>query len=95
MDQLVALTIYTRPGCHLCQEMKAIVERVVSDLRATARIEEINIADDPDLEERYGSEIPVLLVNGRKAAKYRVSEQELTRILRSRNGEAGRAGGAG
>ena len=86
MDQLlVALTIYTRPGCHLCQEMKVIVERVVRELRTTAQIEEINIADDPDLEERYGSEIPVLLVNGRKAAKYRVSEQELTRILRARS----------
>jgi glutaredoxin len=90
MDQLiVALTIYTRPGCHLCQEMKAVIERVVRDLRATAQVEEINIANDPDLEERYGSEIPVLLVNGRKAAKYRVSEQELTRILRSRSGGAG------
>jgi glutaredoxin len=96
MDQLiVALTIYTRPGCHLCQEMKVIVERVVGDLRTSAQIEEINIANDPDLEERYGSEIPVLLVNGRKAAKYRVSEQELTRILRSRTGEAGGAGTAG
>ena len=73
MDQLlVALTIYTRPGCHLCQEMKAIIERVVGDLRATAQIEEINIANDPDLEERYGLEIPVLLVNGRKAANSRV-----------------------
>jgi thiol-disulfide isomerase/thioredoxin len=93
MDQLiVALTIYTRPGCHLCQEMKEIVERVVRALRANAEIEEINIANDPDLEERYGLEIPVLLVNGRKAAKYRVSEQELTRILRSRGGGAGTAG---
>jgi thiol-disulfide isomerase/thioredoxin len=87
MDQLVvALTLYTRPGCHLCHEMKVIVERVVEQLGTPARIEEINIAGDPDLEERYGAEIPVLLVNGRKAAKYRVSEQELTRILISRAG---------
>lgn len=86
---MIALTIYTRPGCHLCQDMKVIVERVVRDLRAAARIEEIDIASDPDLEARYGLEIPVLLVNGKKAAKYRVSEKELTRILSSRAGGAG------
>ena len=93
MDQL--LTIYTRPGCHLCQEMKGIIERVVRETRTAARIEEIDIANNPDLEGRYGLEIPVLMVNGKKAAKYRISEKELTRILSSRAGEAGRTGGAG
>jgi glutaredoxin len=82
MDQLViALTIYTRPGCHLCQEMKVIVERVVRDTHAQARIEEVDIANDADLEALYAMEIPVLLVNGRKAAKYRVTEEELRRRL--------------
>ncbi len=89
---MIALTIYTRQGCHLCQEMKVIVERVVRDTRTVAEVEEIDIANDPDLEARYGLEIPVLLVNGKKAAKYRVSEQELTRILVSRAGDAGGAG---
>ncbi len=78
---MIALTIYTRPGCHLCQDMKVIVERVVRDTRATARIEEVDIAGDPDLEARYGLEIPVLLVNGKKAAKYRVTEEALRRRL--------------
>ena len=89
---MIALTIYTRPGCHLCQEMKVIVERVVRDTHAQARVEEIDIAGDADLEARYAMEIPVLLVNGRKTAKYRISEMELTRILRSRAGEAGGTG---
>ena len=84
---MIALTIYTRPGCHLCQEMKVIVERVVRDTRTPARIEEIDIANDADLEARYALEIPVLLVNGKKAAKYRISEKELTRILDARAGE--------
>jgi len=90
---VIALTIYTRPGCHLCQEMKVIVERVVHDTHAQARVEEIDIAGDADLEARYAMEIPVLLVNGKKAAKYRISEKELTRILKSRAGSAGEAGG--
>ena len=80
---MIALTIYTRPGCHLCQEMKVIVERVVRDTHAHARIEEIDIANDADLEARYATEIPVLLVNGRKAAKYRVTEEELRRRLKA------------
>ena len=80
---MIALTIYTRPGCHLCQEMKVIVERVVRHTHAQARIEEIDIAGDADLEARYATEIPVLLVNGRKAAKYRVTEEELRRRLKA------------
>ena len=87
---MIALTIYSRPGCHLCTDMRLVIERTVRQLDAPARIEEINIADDPELEKRYGLEIPVLLVNGKKAAKYRVTEAELMRMLR-----AGQAGGAG
>jgi hypothetical protein len=92
MDQL--LTLYTRAGCHLCQEMKVIVERVIRESSTAARIQEVDIANDPDLEARYGQEIPVLLLNGKKAAKYRISETELTRMLTSRAGKAGQAGGA-
>ena len=73
--------------------MKATVERIVRDMDAPARIEEINIANDPELEARYGLEIPVLLVNGRKAAKHRVTEEELTRILMARAGETEQTGG--
>jgi glutaredoxin len=84
---VIALTIYTRPGCHLCDAMKAIVEQVVRDMDAMARIQEIDISKDSDLEARYGLEIPVLLVNGRKAAKHRITETELRRILKARAGE--------
>jgi glutaredoxin len=80
---MIALTIYSRPGCHLCTDMKRTVERIVCEFSAPARIEEINIAGNPELEARYGQEIPVLLVNGRKAAKYRVTEEALQRLLRA------------
>ena len=87
-NTVIALTIYTRPGCHLCQDMKVIVERVVRDTGAAARVEEIDIANDPTLEARYGSEIPVLLVNGKKAAKFRVTEEELRRRLMAKGQRA-------
>ena len=79
---VIALTIYSRPGCHLCDDMKAVVRRVGETV--PLKLDEVDISADPDLEAQYGLEIPVLLVNGRKAAKYRVSEQELHRIIESR-----------
>ena len=89
MDRIViALTIYSRPGCHLCDELKRVVQRVVGLSAAPVSIEEIDISADRDLEARYGLEIPVLLVDGKKAAKYRVTDDELTRILEARAGDA-------
>jgi hypothetical protein len=79
-----ALTLYSRPGCHLCDDMKAVVERVAQSVPLT--IEVVDITTDPVLEARYGLEIPVLLIEGKRAAKYRVSEDELTKILSGRTG---------
>jgi glutaredoxin len=74
-----AFTIYSRPGCHLCDDMKATVGALAASLGTT--VEEIDITVDADLEARYGAEIPVLFINGRKAFKYRVSPAELSRYL--------------
>jgi thiol-disulfide isomerase/thioredoxin len=84
---VIALTLYSRPGCHLCDEMKAAIARVAREFPVT--LEEIDISPDPALEARYGVEIPVLLVDGRKAAKYRIGDEELRRLLESRAGGAG------
>jgi hypothetical protein len=78
---VIALTLYSKPGCHLCDEMKAVVSRVVGSTPGTITVTEIDISTDPALEARHGLEIPVLLLNGKKAAKYRVSERELRRLL--------------
>ena len=82
------LTIYSKPGCHLCDEMKSTVRRVLSTRPAepTISVEDIDISGDPALIDRYGLEIPVLLIDGKKAAKYSVSEQELTQMLDRRRG---------
>jgi len=74
------LLLYSRPGCHLCDDMKAVVEPVASQLGWT--IEAVDISGDAALETQFGSEIPVLFVNGRKAFKYRVSAAELRQRLR-------------
>ena len=74
------LTIYSKPGCHLCDEMKALVHRVVT-YHAAISVEEIDISSDPGLLDRYGLEIPVLMIDGKKVATYRVREEELTRMI--------------
>ena len=79
----------------MCDEMKSLVTRVVSaeaGPAATASIEVVDISTDPDLEARYGLEIPVLLIDGKKVAKYRVTEEALRRLLASMAGTAGGAG---
>jgi len=81
---VIGLTLYSRPGCHLCDEMKAVVARVARTIPLSLR--EIDISTDAALDAEYGLEIPVLLVEGKKAAKYRIGEEELRKVL------AGRAG---
>jgi hypothetical protein len=72
--------------------MKAIVRRVGAASPAPIRVDEVDISTDAALEALYGLEIPVLLVDGRKAAKYRVTDETLTRLLQERTGQAGGAG---
>ena len=86
---MTKLTIYSRPGCHLCDELKAVVTRATRTAGVAVAIDEVDISTDPALEAQYGLEIPVLLVDGRKAAKYRVTREQLTRLLLVRAGRTG------
>ena len=74
------LTIYSKPGCHLCVEMKAVVLRTIQD-RPGITVEEIDISGDPSLLAQYELEIPVLMVDGKKAAKYRITAEDLARRI--------------
>ena len=80
------LTIYSKPGCHLCDDMKSLVHRVLATQinTHTITLDEIDISNDPTLLDRYGLEIPVLMIDGKKVAKYRVSEAELMQMLKGR-----------
>ena len=80
---MLMLTLYSRPDCCLCEEMKAVLAQVRQGLPFD--LEEIDISPDPELEARFGQEIPVLFVNGRKAFKYRLSAGELRRRLTREN----------
>ncbi len=74
-----AVTLYSRPGCCLCDDMKAIVAKVQADTAFT--LTEIDISAQPELEARLGQDIPVLCIDGRKAFKYRLTAGALRRRL--------------
>ena len=79
---MIRLSLFSRPGCHLCDEMKAVVRRVAAT--TTIELDEVDISGDPALEALYGAEIPVLVLGGTKVAKFRISESELRRVLEGR-----------
>ena len=73
------ITLITRPGCHLCDDARAVVSAVGRDL--AVGWEEWSIDDDPQLRERYAEQIPVTLVDGVQHDFWRVSEQRLRAAL--------------
>ena len=73
------VTLYTRPGCHLCDDARAVVARVCADLGET--FVEVDITTDDDLQDRFGEEIPVTLVDGRQHDFWRVDETRLRSAL--------------
>ena len=73
------VTLYSRPGCHLCVDARTVVEAVCAELGES--YVEISIADDPDLMRRYGEEIPVTLVDGAQHDFGRVDPARLRAAL--------------
>jgi glutaredoxin len=77
------VTLYTRPGCHLCDDARAVVAQVCAELGE--RFEEVEITAGPDSERlvaAYGEEIPVTLVDGRQHDFWRVDAERLRAALR-------------
>jgi glutaredoxin len=80
MNNSIRIDIYSRPGCHLCDDAKQVIERVRHRYPFSVCL--INIEDDPALEAAYGTEIPVVFINGNKAFKYRVDEADLEKKVK-------------
>ena len=75
------LTLYTRPGCHLCEEMKAVVRRVQG--QAACELAEVDVSLDETLLRRYGHHVPVLLADGVEVARTRTGVAALLQALAS------------
>jgi len=77
--QPARVTLYSKPGCHLCDEARAVVEAVCADMDATWS--EVDITTDAELNERYWEQIPVTLVDGRQHDFWRVDARRLRAAL--------------
>jgi glutaredoxin len=73
------ITLLSKPGCHLCDDARAVVVRVASDLGVGW--EEVDITSDPDLQAKWWDQIPVTLVDGVQHDYWRVDEQRLRSAL--------------
>ena len=82
----VRLALIGKPGCHLCDDARVVVERVVGALTDPSRgrrqiaveFEELNILEDEQLAKQHSEYIPVVLVNDRRHAMWFIDEGKLT-----------------
>jgi hypothetical protein len=74
------LTLLGKPDCHLCHEMRAVVERVLAQIGGS--VVDRDVTQDPELEARYRLAIPVLLLGPLEIARGRVTDAELAERLR-------------
>lgn len=83
---MIELRLLSRPGCHLCEEMRAEVDRLLDG--DAHRWEVVDVDSDDEIARRWGDSIPVLFVNGRFFAKVRVPKLAARlRLLRAAAGE--------
>jgi glutaredoxin len=73
------VTLYSKAGCHLCEEAKTAIAPLLREFRAT--LCEIDIEGDAALMERFGCDIPVIYIGRKKAAKHRVNLEQFRRQL--------------
>ncbi|MBN9239018.1 MAG: thioredoxin family protein [Micrococcales bacterium 70-64] len=74
------LTLIGKPDCHLCDDARAVVGAVIEG-REDVTLEELSIHDDAELNAKYWDEIPVLMIDGRVHAIWRVDAERLASAL--------------
>ena len=79
MSTTPRVTLYTRPGCHLCDDARAVIASVCADLGES--FDEVDITTDDELEDRFGEDIPVTFVDGKQHDFWRVDETRLRAAL--------------
>jgi glutaredoxin len=73
------IELYSRPGCHLCEKAKEVIVQALR--RHHFEFIERNVEHDPKWEAEYGCDIPVVLIDGRKAFKHSVAPRALERYF--------------
>ena len=74
---MVEVTFVAKPGCHLCDVARPIVEGVVADYAGRVALVELDMTQDAALAERWSEDVPVVLIDGRPHASWRVDAARL------------------
>jgi glutaredoxin len=77
---LVRVTLYTKPGCHLCEDVDLALDRVRE--RVPFDLIRINILGNKALEARYGFEIPVVIVNDQEFSSTFLNEIKFEKYIK-------------
>jgi glutaredoxin len=83
------ITLYTREGCHLCEEAREQILPLIGEFGATLR--EVDIDDDPELHDKYTNDVPVIFVGSQMVVQHRLDTDRLRRMLEAAKGK-GNAG---
>ena len=75
----VHVIVYSRPGCHLCDEAKVAIKR--AGCADAYSLDEINIESSPDLLAKYQFDIPVVTINGHEAFRHRVDSTRFRELV--------------
>ncbi|HLZ41731.1 MAG TPA: glutaredoxin family protein [Candidatus Sulfotelmatobacter sp.] len=81
MPEPRTVVVYSRKGCHLCEVVKESLSKL--SRRGGFQWKEIDVDMDAELRRQFNDEVPVVFIDGRKAFKYRMDEQEFLRKLAS------------
>jgi glutaredoxin len=76
---MALVTLYGKPGCHLCDDARAVVERVRAQHQFELR--EVDVTLDPTMHREYGERIPVLALDGEELFDFHVEEAVLLERL--------------
>ncbi|MGB0131897.1 glutaredoxin family protein [Chlorobium sp.] len=79
MNRLHTVTLYGKKECCLCDQAMAVLHK--AQAAEPFVLEKIDIASQPDLLEKYGRQIPVILVDGIEVFRYRIREDRLAALL--------------
>jgi 4a-hydroxytetrahydrobiopterin dehydratase len=82
MGDRVEVTLYTRDGCHLCDQAKAAIRAAESLYRLRIDLREVDIDTDADLHARFTNDVPVIYVGGKEAFRHQVDPRQLAEVVR-------------
>jgi glutaredoxin len=79
---MTLMTVYSRPGCHLCEQAMAALRRLQSEL--DFRLQELDITNDEAMHRDYFERIPVVALDGEELCEYFLDEALVRERLESR-----------